>query len=390
MKNNRHAAAAHGAGRVSVRRDDDGAVFSAHDSSLPFVFNLNLSSRVIAILIALLVGGVLTFFAYMAPTLPFEQAMLAGGITVAACFLLVYLSFEALMFREINNIYAGLEHVKRKEFRRLSNKFLFRPEPLKRMREEILDMAVRRQHEIDELRRLQQLRSDFLADVSHELKTPIFAAQGFVHTVLDAGEDEEFIREKFLLKAASSLDALDALVQDLVTISQLEKGVVRMRRQVFDLALLVREIFEQLELKAAKRGVTLELLPATLPTEGVRVLADRNRIRQVLINLIDNALKYGREQGQVTVTLHEASKSVRIAVSDDGEGIPEEHQRRIFERFYRIDKSRSRDSGGSGLGLAISKHIVEAHKSTIRVRSAVGQGTTLEFKLAKPRTPAYD
>ncbi|WP_235917413.1 sensor histidine kinase [Hymenobacter busanensis] len=391
MKINRHATApARGVARLSARQHAQEEVFSAHESSLPFVFRLNLSSRSIAILIALLVGGVLTFYGHLAPKLPFQQAVLAGGITVAACFLLVYLSFEALLFREINNIYAGLEHVKRKEFRRLSNKFLFRPDPLKRMRDEILDMAQRRQQEIDELRRLQHLRSDFLADVSHELKTPIFAAQGFVHTVLDAGEDEVFIREKFLLKAASALDALDALVQDLVTISQLEKGVVRMRRQTFDLALLVREIFEQLELKATKRQMTLELLPADLPLEGVRVLADRNRIRQVLINLIDNALKYGREQGHVTVTLHEMSKSVRIAVYDDGEGIPEEHQRRIFERFYRIDKSRSRESGGSGLGLAISKHIVEAHKSTIRVRSAVGKGTTLEFKLAKPKAPVRD
>ncbi|WP_400193558.1 sensor histidine kinase [Hymenobacter sp. B81] len=354
------------------------------------MFRFNLSSRAIAIIIALLVGVVLTAYAWAAPTLPFQQAVLAGGVTIAGCFLLVYLAFEALMFREINNIYAGLEHIKRKEFRRLSNKFLFRPEPLKRMREEIIDMATRKQREIDELRRLQQLRSDFLADVSHELKTPIFAAQGFVHTVLDAGEDEAFIREKFLLKAATALDALDALVQDLVTISQLEKGVVRMRRQVFDLALLVREIFEQLELKAAKRHVTLALLPAVLPASGVRVLADRNRIRQVLINLIDNALKYGREHGHVTVTLQETSKSVRVAVYDDGEGIPEEHQHRIFERFYRIDKSRSRESGGSGLGLAISKHIVEAHKSTIRVRSAAGQGTTLDFKLPKPRLPLSD
>jgi two-component system phosphate regulon sensor histidine kinase PhoR len=349
------------------------------------VFQLNLSSRAIAILLALLVGSILTVFAWVVPTLPFQQAVLAGGITLAGCFLLVYLSFEALMFREVNKIYAGLEHIKRKEFRKLSNKFLFRPEPLKRMREEILDMATRKQHEIDELKRLQQLRSDFLADVSHELKTPIFAAQGFVHTVLDAGEDEVFIREKFLLKAAASLDALDALVQDLVTISQIEKGVVRMRREHFDLVLLVRDIFDQVEQKANKRQMTLLLRPQHLPTAGVFVLADRNRIRQVLLNLVDNAVKYGREQGHVTVTLQESGRSIRIAVHDDGEGIAEEHQRRIFERFYRIDKSRSRDWGGSGLGLAISKHIVEAHKSTIKVRSAPGQGTTLEFKLPKAR-----
>ncbi|RSK45967.1 sensor histidine kinase [Hymenobacter perfusus] len=349
----------------------------------------SVSSRTIAIILSLLVAAVLTTLAWLAPTLPFEQGVLAAGITVAACFLLLYLMFEALIFREINNLYEGLEHIKRKEFRRMSNKFLFRPEPLKRMRDEILDMAQRKQQEIDELKRLQDLRREFLADVSHELKTPIFAAQGFVHTILDDDDVDEFTRKKFLQKAATSLDALDALVQDLVTISQLEKGVVRMRRQSFDLGQLVLDIFEQLELKAARRGVTLELTtPTTIPASTLRVLADRNRIRQVLINLIDNAIKYGRENGHVRVSLQEIGKGIRISVQDDGEGIPKQHQNRIFERFYRIDKSRtreSRDAGGSGLGLAISKHIVEAHRSTIRVRSEVGQGTTLEFKLPRPR-----
>ncbi|OWP63111.1 two-component sensor histidine kinase [Hymenobacter amundsenii] len=355
---------------------------------------LNFSSRSIAVLLSVLVATVLTALVFIAPTLPLQQGVLAAGITIAACFLLLYLMFEALIFREVNNIYEGLEHIKRKEFRRMSSKFLFRPEPLKRMRDEILDMALRKQQEIDELRRLQELRREFLADVSHELKTPIFAAQGFVHTVLDEEEEgngmDAGTRRKFLRKAATSLDALDTLVQDLVTISQLEKGVLRMRRQPFDLAQLVRDIFEQLELKAAQRQVHLELLepaPGT-PAGPVRVLADRNRIRQVLINLIDNAIKYGREQGHVRVSLQPTGKNVRISVQDDGEGIPKQHQNRIFERFYRIDKSRTRESraaGGSGLGLAISKHIVEAHKSTIRVRSELGQGTTLEFKLPRPK-----
>ncbi|RSK35288.1 sensor histidine kinase [Hymenobacter metallilatus] len=351
-----------------------------------------ISSRTIAIILSLLVAAVLTTLAWLGPTMPFQQGVLAAGITVAACFLLLYLMFEALIFREINNIYEGLENIKRKEFRRMSNKFLFRPEPLKRMRDEILDMAQRKQQEIDELKRLQALRREFLADVSHELKTPIFAAQGFVHTILDDDEVDEFTRKKFLQKAATSLDALDALVQDLVTISQLEKGVVRMRRQRFDLGQLVQDIFEQLELKAARRHVTLELLPLPAATPSL-VLADRNRIRQVLINLIDNAIKYGRENGHVRVSFAETGKSLRVRVQDDGEGIPKQHQNRIFERFYRIDKSRTRESreaGGSGLGLAISKHIVEAHKSTIRVRSELGQGTTLEFKLPKPKKVVGD
>jgi len=338
-------------------------------------------------MLSLLVAVVLTTLAWIGPAMELREGVLAAGITVAACFLLLYLMFEALIFREINSIYASLENVKRKEFRKLSNKFLFRPEPLKRMRDEIVEMAERKQKEIDELKRLQALRREFLADVSHELKTPIFAAQGFLHTILDDDEVDDFTRQRFLQKAANSLDALDTLVQDLVTISQLEKGVVRMRRQSFDLVALVDEIFEQLELRAAQRHVRLELFPPNLPETGLRVLADRNRIRQVLINLIDNAIKYGREHGHVVVTLEESSKAVRVLVRDDGAGIPKQHLNRIFERFYRIDKSRSRDSGGSGLGLAICKHIVEAHKSTLRVRSEVGQGTTLEFKLMKPKNP---
>lgn len=354
---------------------------------------MNFSSRTVALLVALLVAGALTAFAYTAPTLPFREAFLAAGITVAACFLLVYLTFEALIFREINGIYAGLENIKRKEFKKLSNKFLFRPEPLKRIRDEILDMAERRQAELDELKRLQALRREFLADVSHELKTPLFAAQGFVHTVLDEEEEadaddmDRATRRKFLQKAAASLDTLDALVQDLVTISQLEKGVVRMRRQRFDVVALVRELFELLEQQAHRRGATLELFaPKADETEGLAVLADRNRIRQVLINLIDNALKYGREAGgHVVVSLVAGKSTVRVSVRDNGPGIAEEHQARIFERFYRVDKSRSRESGGSGLGLAISKHIVEAHKSAIKIRSVLGEGTTMEFKLPRPK-----
>ena len=346
---------------------------------------LNLSSRTIAVLISLLVASVLTALAVYAPQLTFREAFLTAGITVAACFLLVYLSFEALIFREINTIYSGLEMIKRKELRKLSNKFLFRPEPLKRLRDEILQMAARKQQEIDELRRLQVLRREFLADVSHELKTPIFAAQGFVHTILDDDEIDSVTQRKFLAKAASSLDALNDLVQDLVTISQLEKGVVQMRRQRFNIVQLVLDIFEQLELTAAQRHVTLTLLPPTLLDAELLVVADRNRIRQVLINLIDNGIKYGREQGHVSVHLTPTNKAVRVAVHNDGEGIAKQHHHRIFERFYRIEKSRSRNSGGTGLGLAISKHIVEAHKSALRLHSEPGQGTTFDFKLPKPR-----
>jgi two-component system phosphate regulon sensor histidine kinase PhoR len=342
-----------------------------------------MSSRTIAILISLAVAGMVIGFLLLSPYLGPRALVFWLGITFSVCFILVYFSYEALVFREINNIYAGLENIKRKEFRKMSNKFLFRPEPLKRIKDEIYFMAEQKQKEIDELKRLQALRREFLADVSHELKTPIFAAQGFIHTLLDGAVDDINVRDKFLQKAAKSLDGLDQLVQDLTTITQLEKGVVKMEKQPFDIIELASEVFEQLEQKAANRSMKLHLHYDV--DNNLLVYADPNRIRQVFINLIDNAIKYGRENGNIWLNLKDGRKKILITVHDDGAGIAKEHQHRIFERFYRIDKSRTREvaGGSTGLGLAICKHIVEAHRSFLAVSSEVGQGTTLKFKLLK-------
>ncbi|MGV3505124.1 MAG: sensor histidine kinase [Adhaeribacter sp.] len=344
---------------------------------------MEFNSRTIAIIISVVVAAIFTSFLFVSQYLDLRGLIIFLGVGFSICFIILYFSYEVLIFREINNIYAGLEHIKRKEFRRMSNKFLFRPDPLKRIRDEILFMAEQKQNEIDELRRLQKLRSEFLADVSHELKTPIFAAQGFIHTLLDGAVDDIAVRDKFLQKAARSLDGLDELVQDLISISQLEKGVVKMEKKRFDLHLLCQEVFEQLESKAASRHVRFHLEVAE--NSATQVYADPARIRQVLLNLIDNAIKYGRDPGNIWVRLQEAKRKVQVTVSDDGPGIAPEHQHRIFERFYRIDKSRSRDMGGSGLGLAISKHILEAHRAPILLSSQLNQGTTMTFKLPKPK-----
>ncbi|MDQ3292195.1 MAG: cell wall metabolism sensor histidine kinase WalK [Bacteroidota bacterium] len=344
---------------------------------------MGISSRTIALLISGAVALVIVAGLLFGPFLPFRAMVLTLAIAYSACYLLIYFSFEILIFKEINNIYAGLEHIKRKEFRKMSNKFLFRPDPLKRIKDEILFMAEQKQKEIDELKRLQALRREFLADVSHELKTPIFAAQGFIHTLLDGAMDDEKVRDKFLQKAAKSLDGLDALVQDLISISQLEKGVVKMNKHGMDMLSLCREVFDDLDAKARSRNITLHLQHNG--HQQIMVYADRNRIKQVLINLVDNAIKYGSENGNIWVALLDGKRKVLVTVADDGPGIGKEHQHRIFERFYRIDKSRSRDSGGSGLGLAISKHIIEAHRSTILVSSELGKGTSLRFKLSKPK-----
>ncbi|WP_026461659.1 sensor histidine kinase [Adhaeribacter aquaticus] len=346
---------------------------------------MEFNSRTIAIIISVVVALIFTTFLYFSQFLSMRALALSLGCTFSICFIMIYFSYEILIFREINNIYASLEHIKRKEFRRMSNKFLFRPEPLKRIKEEILYMAEQKQKEIDELKQLQVLRREFLADVSHELKTPIFAAQGFIHTLLDGAVDDIKVRDKFLQKAARSLDGLDNLVQDLISISQLEKGVVKMQKKTFNLVLLCQEVFEELELKAADRQVNLHLQVEDQSAE-MMVYADSNRIKQVLINLVDNAIKYGREGGNIWIKLQNAKRKIQVEVTDDGPGIATEHQPRIFERFYRIDKSRSRESGGSGLGLAISKHILEAHRSSIELISEVNQGTSMQFKLAKAKS----
>jgi two-component system phosphate regulon sensor histidine kinase PhoR len=188
------------------------------------------------------------------------------------------------------------------------------------------------------------------------------------------------IRSKFLEKAAKSLDGLDNLVQDLLTVSQIETGAIKIDKKKMNLRALVEEIFEQVEAKARKRGISLKL---DAPEGPVYVKADMMRISQVILNLVVNAIKYGNENGKVIVDLQEKKKVIQISVIDNGPGIANEHLHRIFERFYRIDKSRAKNSGGTGLGLSIVKHIIQAHNGKIAVHSAENKGTTFEFKLEK-------
>ncbi|MFM6936489.1 MAG: sensor histidine kinase, partial [Aquirufa sp.] len=209
---------------------------------------------------------------------------------------------------------------------------------------------------------------------------PIFAAQGFVHTLLDNPDEDLEIRMKFLEKAAKSLDGLDNLVQDLLTVSQIETGAIKIERKKINLRPLIEEIFEQVEAKAKKRDVKLTLIA---PAGNLQVKADTQRISQVILNLVVNAIKYGKEKGLVQVIISEKKKAYTISVVDNGPGIAEEHLHRIFERFYRVDKSRAKNSGGTGLGLSIVKHIVQAHNSKISVQSEENKGTRFEFKLEK-------
>ncbi|MCC9137208.1 sensor histidine kinase [Pontibacter silvestris] len=344
---------------------------------------MNFNSRTLALIISLAVALVLTAFLALASYFSSEGLIVALVIVFISCFFLVHFSYEALVFKEIKNVYSSLEKIKKQDFKKVESKSIFIADPLTKIKDEIYLIAERKQQEIDELKHLQVMRSDFLADVSHELKTPIFAAQGFIHTLLDGAMDDPAVRDKFLQKAAKSLDSLDALVQDLISISQFEKGVVKMQKRNFDVVQLVLEVFEQLEQKAASSEITLHLV--VKPDEEILLYADPGRVRQVFINLIDNAIKYGRQGGNIWVFFDEGRKKYTVTVKDDGKGIAQEHINRIFERFYRIDKSRARDTSSTGLGLAICKHIIEAHRSFIAVKSELGKGTTLRFKLSKAK-----
>ncbi|HEX8037909.1 MAG TPA: ATP-binding protein [Chryseosolibacter sp.] len=256
-------------------------------------------------------------------------------------------------------------------------------DPFDSIARDMRSFADRAQKEIDDLKKVEAFRKDFIADISHELKTPIFAAQGYVHTLLDGAMKDKAVRSRFLRKAAKSLDGLDILVQDLLTLSQIETGQIKMRMAEVDLYQLTRDVFEQLEGKSAKKEITLRIEG---PIRKVMAYADGQRISQVMTNLISNAIKHSSEGQQVEVSFTEKKKSVVTRVTDFGEGIPKEHIGRIFERFYRVDKSRSREKGGTGLGLAIVKHILDGHHSRPEVESAPGKGSTFSFKLPRVKT----
>jgi two-component system phosphate regulon sensor histidine kinase PhoR len=237
--------------------------------------------------------------------------------------------------------------------------------------------------EIEKLREIETFRREFLGNVSHELKTPIFAIQGFIDTLLDGALEDPIVNRKFLEKALKHTDRLDNLVKDLLIISQLETGQLQMNMEDFRLHDLIHEVFEALEYKLTRKGRSITLRIDPNGQEHLKVHADRERIRQVMINLVDNAIKYGKLNGVITVEVSKQnSQKVLIRVLNEGSGIDSEHIPRLFERFYRVDKSRSREKGGTGLGLAIVKHLIEAHKEKISVESNKEKGSIFTFSLA--------
>ncbi|WP_299578413.1 sensor histidine kinase [uncultured Sunxiuqinia sp.] len=251
-----------------------------------------------------------------------------------------------------------------------------------RARIEVEEWAKNQTREITRLKDLERYRKDFVGNVSHELKTPIFNIQGYILTLLEGGIDDPKVNKLYLKRTEKSIDRMISIVEDLESITKLESGELKLKLEVFDLVRLVDDVLEMEQMMASERKIQLQF---NRPEKPVKVLADKKRIMEVMTNLVVNGIKYGKRKGFVKISFYDLKQSLMVEVADNGLGIDNKHLSRIFERFYRADKSRSREQGGTGLGLSIVKHIIEAHEQTINVKSAVDEGTTFTFTLEKAK-----
>lgn len=305
--------------------------------------------------------------------------------TAAATFITAYLITRFLIRRFIQNriqvIYRTIRSMKFDSGSESMPLFSDREDTISLAQRDVLDWARNQATELENLKKLESYRRDFLANVSHELKTPIFNIQGYIMTLLDGGLEDESINRNYLQRAEKSVDRMINIIDDLEAISRLESGELNLDKSVYDIVEQVRDVFEAQEMNSARRKITLKFRDEN--KRPIRVNADKHLIRQVLTNLVVNSVKYGKEGGTTEVRFYDMDENILVEVADNGLGIAKEHLPRLFERFYRVDKGRSREQGGTGLGLAIVKHIIEAHGQTVNVRSTEGIGSTFAFTLKK-------
>lgn len=305
-------------------------------------------------------------------------------IYILLVFVLTYLTIiyylKKYIYRKIKVIYKSIHKHKVSSPEKARNMDIS-TDIINEVEREVEEWADSQKKELDKYKSWADYRRKFLGDISHELKTPIFNIQGYIHSLLDGGLHDDNVNVHFLNKAATNLERLNTIVEDLEAISRLESGELILDMQSFDIKQLTQEVFEDLEFKAMEQNI--QLLFKEGASQSFKVRADRESVRQVLMNLINNSIKYGKENGHTRVGFYDMDRYILIEVADDGIGIAKKHLNHVFDRFYRADKSRSRAQGGSGLGLSIVKHIIEAHKQTIHVRSTPKLGSTFGFTLEK-------
>jgi len=309
------------------------------------------------------------------------MGIVAFIIMFICSFLLISYVLETFIFRKIKLIYKFIHQTKASKREEVYYKYILPKKTINEVKEDVEKWAAQRSEEIELLKKTEAYRKEFLQNLSHELKTPVFAIQGYVDTLLDGAINDPNNNTKFLENASKNVDRLVALLEDLDEISKLETNEQILHQDFFIIQDLIKEVYDLLSLKLSKKNIKASIKKGC--DTPITVYADKEKIKQVVTNIISNAIKYGKENGTVIASIYSTDdKNVLIEFSDDGIGMAEEHLQRIFERFYRTDFGRSRNIGGSGLGLAICKHIIEAHNQTIHVRSTLNVGTTIGFTLS--------
>jgi len=336
-----------------------------------------------AILIASVAAIVTGFVLYFNNDQDFLLIALAVAFLLSlAGYLIISFALDKYFYNNVRIIYKNILQLRSSSIP-VPGKNITDEKVLSEINRILIEWEKGNKEEIGHLKELEHYRKEFLGNVSHELKTPIFTIQGYIHTLIDGGIDDPDINMLYLQKAARGIDRLSSIVDDLESISKLEAGELILEHRTFDIVELVTDVFESLELQARENEISLVLKEGQV--KPCYVFADKDRIRQVLVNLIENSIKYGKKRGQTVVAVEDDGDKYIIQISDNGIGIEKSHLPRLFERFYRVDKSRSREQGGTGLGLAIVKHIIEAHGEKINVESTSGYNTTFGFKLKKSK-----
>jgi two-component system, OmpR family, phosphate regulon sensor histidine kinase PhoR len=305
-------------------------------------------------------------------------------IILGGSYLLISFVLERFIYRKIKLIYKFIYQTKATKKEETYYKYILPQKSIDEVREDVEQWAEENKQEMELLKQNEQFRREFLQNLSHEFKTPVFAIQGYVESLLSGGMNNPEINKRFLENTEKNVERLANLLQDLDEISKLETGELLLSKSNFVIQDFVKEAFESLSIKAVSQQIGFTIKKGC--ESPLTVFADNEKIRQVLINLLDNSIKYGKKGGHIVASMYKVDEAhILVEISDDGIGIPEKNLPRIFERFYRTEGGRSRDITGSGLGLAICKHIIEAHGQTIHVRSTEGVGTTIGFTLETRR-----
>jgi len=339
----------------------------------------NLSPKKLALFTALVLSLPISVGIYFLEN-SLRIALVAFILIFAGSYLLILTIIQNFIYRKIKLIYKFIYQTKASKREETYYKYILPQKSIDDVREDVEAWAMQRSKEVELLKENERYRREFLQNLSHEVKTPVFAIQGYLDTLLDGAMENPALNQRFIQKASKNVERLVSLIQDLDQISKLERGELQLSKRSFVIQDLVKEVFEALSFKAEAASISFGFKKGC--ETPLLVYADKEKIRQVVTNLVDNAIKYGRFGGHVLASMYNTDDTrVLVEISDDGMGIAERNLDRIFERFYRTDEGRSRDIGGSGLGLSICKHIIEAHGNTVHVRSKEDVGTTIGFTL---------